>query len=233
MDDNDVRCNHSSDHKNQTQEISNSPHDPESSAQVIQISAETPPYALEQPDSSLNDGVEKPQTISVTRKDKGHLHATNHGVLSRYPFEALVRLGENPKTLRKIKHDLRAQLKPSGAVGETLFDRLWSSYLRCLLAAKAEASAFAPIDKPAGESRLITSLKERQLPTLVVQDFSGTSEAHLSPDLLRQLALVARYDAHFSKEMYRALGMLLILRSGGEAALEQCVGKILGVNRES
>jgi len=173
---------------------------------------------------------ELPQ-IPSTRKDKGRLHATNHGVLSRDPLEALVRLGENPKTLRKIKHDLRAQLKPSGAVGEMLFDRLWSSYLRCLLVAKAEATAFAPIDQPAGKSRLI--LKERELPTLVVEDSSGTGEAHLSTDLVRQLALVARYDAHFSKEIYRALTLLLILRNGGEAALEQCAGKLLGINRES
>jgi len=112
-----------------------------------------------------------------------------------------------------------------------LFDRLWSSYLRCLLVAKAEATAFAPIDQPAGKSRLI--LKERELPTLVVEDSSGTGEAHLSTDLVRQLALVARYDAHFSKEIYRALTLLLILRNGGEAALEQCAGKLLGINRES
>lgn len=170
--------------------------------------------------------------VQRTRKDKGHFHATNHGVLSRDPLEALVRLGESPKTLRKIKHDLRTQLKPSGAVGEMLFDRFWSSYLRCFLAAKAEANAFAPIDQPTGESRLIASLKEREVPTLIFQDPSRTSEPHLSTDLLRQLALVARYDAHFSKEMYRALGMLLILRSGGEAALEQCVGKVLGFNKE-
>lgn len=168
-----------------------------------------------------------------TRKDKNRLHAARHGVLSRYPLEALARLGENIRSLRRIERKFRAELKPSGIVAAVLFDRFFSSYLRCVLAARAEAATFAPIDQPAGEPRLITSLKEREVPTLVLQDSSGTSEAHLSADLLRQLALAARYDAHFSKEMYRALGMLLILRSGGEAALEQCVGKILGVNRES
>jgi hypothetical protein len=178
---------------------------------------------------------ELPQVPS-TRKDKGRLHATNHGVLSRYPHEALVRHGENPKTLRKIKRDLLAELKPSGTPGAMFFlffDRFWSSYLRCLLAAKAEAATSAPIDQPAGESQLIASLKEREVPTLVFPDSSGTSEIHLSADLLRQLALVARYDAHFSREMYRALGILLILRGGGEAALERCYGKILGVNKEA
>lgn len=113
------------------------------------------------------------------------------------------------------------------------FDRFFSSYLRCVLAARAEATAFAPIGQPAGESRLITSLKERELPTLVFQESGGISEARMSADLLRKLALAARYDVQVSKEMYRALAMLLILRSGGDAALEQCVGKILGASRES
>jgi len=38
-----TRCNHPSDQENQTQEISNSPHDPESYAQPIQTSVEAPP----------------------------------------------------------------------------------------------------------------------------------------------------------------------------------------------
>jgi hypothetical protein len=135
--------------------------------------------------------------------------------------------------MRLIERKLREELKPSGIVGATLFDRLFSSYLRCLLAARAEAALFAPIDQRAGEPRHFVSLKERDVPTLVLQDSSGASETHLPADLLRQLALAARYDAHFSKEMYRALALLLILRNGDEAGLEQCVGKILGVNRES
>jgi len=166
-----------------------------------------------------------------TRRDKNRLHTAHHGVLSRYPLEALAHLGENVRSLKRIERKFRAELKPSGIVAEMLFDRFFSSYLRCVLATRAEATAFAPIDQPAGESRLITSLRDQEVPTLVIQDSIETSEAHLSADLLRQLALAARYDAHVSKEMYRALAMLLILRSGGEAALEQCVGKILGVSQ--
>jgi hypothetical protein len=156
-----------------------------------------------------------------------------HAVLSRYPLEGLARLGENIRSLRQIERKFRAELKPSGILGATLFDRFFSSYLRCVLAARAEAATFAPIDLPAGESRHFISLKEREVPTLVLQDSSGASETHLPADLLRQLALAARYDAHFSKEMYRALAWLLIHRNGGEAALDQCAGKILGVSRES
>jgi hypothetical protein len=167
------------------------------------------------------------------RKDKNRLHATRHGVLSRYPLEALANLGENTRNLRRIERKFREELKPSGILATTLFDRFFSSYLRCLLAERAEAAMFAPIDQPAGEPRHFVSLKERDVPTLVLQESSGASETHLPADLLRQLALAARYDAHFSKEMYRALALLLVLRNGGEAALDQCVSKILGVNRES
>jgi hypothetical protein len=164
-----------------------------------------------------------------TRKDKNRLHGVRHGVLSRYPLEALAGLGENIRTLRRIERGFRAELKPSGVLGSALFDRFFSSYLRCILAAKAEAATFASIDQPTDKpSRLITSLKEMELPTLVLQDSTGTSGARISADLLGQLTLAARYDAQASKEMYRALGMLLILRSGGEAALEHCAGKILG-----
>jgi hypothetical protein len=134
------------------------------------------------------------------RKDKNRLHATRHGVLSRYPLEALASLGENTRNLRRIERKFREELKPSGIVGATLFDRLFSSYLRCLLAARAEAALFAPIDQPAGESRHFVSLKELEVPTLVLQDSNGASETQLPAELLRQLALAARYDAHFPKK---------------------------------
>jgi hypothetical protein len=167
------------------------------------------------------------------RKDKDHIHAMRHAVLSRYPLEALARLGENVKGFRRIERKFREELKPTGIVGAMLFDRFFSSYLRCVLAARAEAATFAPIDQP-GEPRLITSLKERELPTLVLQDQDPviTSES-LSPDLLRQLVLVARYDRHFAREMYRALGMLLVLRRSGQAGLEQCAEHMPGIQKEN
>ena len=169
------------------------------------------------------------------RKDKGHLHATRHAALSRYPLEALRHLGENPKTLRRQERRLRAKLKPPGVIGAIVFDRFWSSYLRCLLAARSELSALAPADIPTGQKSAGPSLREREVPTLVLpeaQDQRMTYEA-LPPDLFRQLALVQRYDRHFSREMYRALAMLLVLRSSGEAGLEQCIRHLLGVKKEN
>jgi hypothetical protein len=42
----------------------------------------------------------------------------------------------------------------------------------------------------------------------------------LPPNLLRGLVLAQRYDRHHSREMYSSLALLLLLRRGGEAALE-------------
>jgi hypothetical protein len=139
-------------------------------------------------------------------------------------MEALVRLGENRKHLRRIERMLWDELEPAGIAGAILFDRFWSSYLRCLLAARAEANALSPSDNSGDQHEFI---KEAELPTLVSVDHPGTQV--LSGEAFRQLALVARYDGHFSREMYRALAMLLVLRNGGAADLEQLVGRKLGL----
>jgi hypothetical protein len=174
----------------------------------------------------------KPRRTLGTRKDKKRLHSMRHGALSRFPLEALASLGESIKALRKIERKLREELKPSGIIAEIFFDRFWSSYLRCLLAARTEAIALTPFDQPTGQTRQTPSLKEAELPVLVWQNRDMLSDA-FSPDLFRQLVLVERYDRHFSREMYRSLAMLLILRSGCEAGLRQCIGKLLGSNAPS
>ena len=89
----------------------------------------------------------KPQTTGRARKDKRGLHTMRHAMLTRYPLQALARLGENVRHLRKIEREFRAELKPVGMVGQMLFDRMFSAYLRCLLAARAEAIALIPIDQ--------------------------------------------------------------------------------------
>jgi hypothetical protein len=74
--------------------------------------------------SSAGDGVsesDRPQRgrrATRARTDRGKLHARHHGVLSRNPLEALIRLGETPRHLRKIKKMLRAELMPSGLSGK-------------------------------------------------------------------------------------------------------------------
>lgn len=160
-------------------------------------------------DPPIDDRDTTPRISSARRKDEARLHVTRHAILSRFPLEALAALGENTRQLRKLEKKFRAELKPSGVVGELLFDRMWSSYLRCLLVARAEAVALAPTE------HLLTLDLEPQLSTE-----------------LRHLALVHRYDAHFSREMYRGLGMLLLLRDSGEAGLQRWVNKTIGASKE-
>ena len=50
----------------------------------------------------------------------------------------------------------------------------------------------------------------------------------MPPDLLRGLVLAQRYDRHHSREMYRSLALLLLLRRGREAALESWAIEMFG-----
>jgi hypothetical protein len=138
-------------------------------------------------------------------------------------------MGENAKTLRRLEHRYRDVLRSHSPLYDLLFDRFWVSYLRLLLSARLEARLIG--GKPAGKSEsLSVSLVPGNQPTLVYQ---GSSEASLSSeelpaDLLQGLVLVQRYDRHYSREMYRTLALLLLLRRGGDAALESWATEMLG-----
>ncbi len=164
------------------------------------------------------------------RTDAGRLHATRHAVLSRYPLQALRHLGEDPKSLRRLERRFRAELKPQGVIAEVLFDRFWSSYLRCLLAARTECSTFLRQHHEDSKGNRTCRLLEGPLPTFVVDDSVHPEvPASLDEDVLRELALVTRYDAHFGKEMYKAMGLLLVSRRHGHAGLEAAFCNLLGV----
>lgn len=167
------------------------------------------------------------------RKDKGHFHAVRHGVLSRFPLEALQRLGEDPKNLRRLENRFRTELKPRGVIADFWFDRFWSNYLRCLLAARTEVSAFLPGSQRSSEATPVPALVAGDLPTLVTgegQKLNLPLET-LKPDILHHLALAQRYDRHVSNEMFRALAMLLILRRSGIEGLEQAMAFTFGIER--
>ena len=51
-------------------------------------------------------------------------------------------------------------------------------------------------------------------------------------DVFRRLALIARYDRSAAREMYRTMSLLLIMRSEGEAGLENWVRATVGVKNE-
>lgn len=181
-------------------------------------SADPPPQSVNHSVDSPRDGVAASRARTVHRKDKNRLHAIRHGALSRYPLEALTGLGENIRPLRDYERALRKELNPSGVLGAILFDRFWSSYLRCLLAARADAAGFNPSARQAEMPGHAAAIIDGNLPTLITIDRVPVHES-ISPDLLRQLALVEKYDRHFSREMYRALTMLLAAKNGGQEGI--------------
>ncbi len=168
---------------------------------------------------------------SGRRKDSGRLHAVRHAVLSRYPLEALRHLGEDPKSLRQLERRFHTELKPQGAIAEVVFDRFWSSYLRCLLAARTEANVFLRQGLDSKKGKAEPRLLDGDLPILVVDQSaeSGLTPEPLGAETLHELALVQRYDRHFGKEMFSALALLLVLRRSSEAGLEDALAKIFGV----
>ena len=164
-----------------------------------------------------------PQRLTIARRarnDKKQLHARHHGVLSRHPLQALVRRGENLRELRQIEKMLRAELKPVGIFAELLFDRAWSSFLRCLLIARTEARLFTPVNQ--NDANAEPKLKEAELQTLVWPE-PGTTNYDFSRDLITQLETVLRYDGHHTREFHRSVVSLLALRDGGVRALLDCL----------
>jgi hypothetical protein len=169
---------------------------------------------------SESDCPQRPPRATRARKDKGLLHARRHSILSRYPLEALVRRGENLRELRQIEKMLRAELKPVGILAELLFDRAWSSFLRCLLIARTEARLFTPVNQ--NDANGEPELKEAELQTLVWPE-PGTTNYDFSRDLITQLETVLRYDGHHTREFHRSVVSLLALRDGGVRALLDCL----------
>jgi hypothetical protein len=169
---------------------------------------------------SQSDPAPRPAIARRARNDKMQLHAQHHGVLSRHPLQALVRRGENLRELRQIEKMLRAELKPVGIFAELLFDRAWSSFLRCLLIARLEARLLTPVDQDDADAE--PKLKEAELPSLVWPE-PGATNYDLSDDLMTHLETVLRYDSHFAREFHRSVISLLALRDGGAHALLDCL----------
>lgn len=160
---------------------------------------------------------------SRPRKDKARFHATKHGILARALLDALGRRGENVRQLRRLEHALRAKLQPVGVIAEVIFDRMWPSFLRCLLMARTEARTSTPDGPP---SELTFTSNFARLPK---SDFSFDDVSLLG---LQRLALIQRYDAHFSRDFFRSMGLLIAMRDGGKAGLTRQIEKTLGKNRD-
>lgn len=152
------------------------------------------------------------------RRDKGAVHTTHCGWLSLDIERALVRSGESPRNLRRYKRKFRAAFKPRGTLGELIFERWWTSHCRQVLIARLEAKLLVP-DHSHRRSPILPELREGDPPLLVTP--SGPTEFEGEPlrDLFSGLALAQRYVSYHAREEYRAGGLLLLMREGGEDAL--------------
>src|SRR5208283_162416 len=185
----------------------------------------------------IDDNARPPNTAQKNggRTDQGLLHAVRDSVLSRGLLETLTRYGENPRKLRGMEAELRSALKPKGPLGKLLFGRFWSCVLRQILLSRLEEIGLAPRSNASKRSMAIPSLREGPMPVLLTGEehedstaVSGTIEA-LEPDMFRRLALIARYDRCASKEMYRTLGFLMLMRDDGEKGLASGIRVAAGI----
>lgn len=223
--------------QNETVEAVNPPIDADISSNQLSegsSSPEAPPGScpLDVFPASAEQEFRKSELRKIRRTDSGKLHRVKHGVLSREALDALVQVGEDRKTFRRLERQYRAALRPSGPFGDLFFDRFWSSYLKLILIGRLETQLVA--GKSEGKSKPDSLvLVPGRLPTLASQHPDGQpveaipSEA-LPPDLLHGVVLAQRYDRHHSREMYRALALLLLMRRGGEAALESWASEMFG-----
>jgi hypothetical protein len=172
-----------------------------------------------------------------SRADSGKLYRIRHGILSRKLLNVLVQMGEDRRTLRRLEKQFRVALRPIGTMGNLFFDRFWSSYMRLMLICRVEARFIQGHLSNKTTPTSLVALVPGPQPALVSQDSEGQqSEAaqygeDLPPDLFRELVLVQRYDRHHSREMFRALSLLLLLRRGGEEALEDWAAEMVGSGR--
>jgi hypothetical protein len=151
------------------------------------------------------------------RGDKGKLHRRRNGLLSKHPLQVLARKGENIRDICHQERELRAELRPQGALGKILFDRLWSSYLRCLLIDRTEAELLSPDEQHSTRSTPLPTLRVDYVPTLVYENV--VTPDGICAEILKYLAITQRYDAHYSNDFYRNLGLLLAHRNGGVSGL--------------
>src|ERR1700686_1856811 len=99
-----------------------------------------------------------------------------------------------------MESELRATLKPQGALGRLFFDRFWASILRLILVARLEEGGLAPQGTTAKNSSSAPSLREGDLPILVLP---GSGDGAMDQpektiafdsDVFGRLALITRYD---------------------------------------
>ena len=182
-----------------------------------------------------DNDAKRPKHKNGGRKDRGRLHAVRDSVLTRGLMEILTRYGENLRKLRRMEAELRTALKPEGPLGSLLFGRFWQCVLRLILLGHLEARGLTPSRNIGKNPTATASLREGVMPILVTgeesdnaSDISDNAEV-LQPDLFHRLALIARYDRTVSREMFRCLSLLIVMRDGGEDGLGSAIRAVAGI----
>jgi hypothetical protein len=119
-------------------------------------------------------------------------------------------------------------------LGRLFFDRFWQCILRLILLAHLEARGLDPKKNASSKPVGTPSLREGFLPVLVTEEEPENQSAislaeTLDPDLLHRLVLIARYDRAASREMFRYLGFLILMRDSGDEGLVSGVRAIAGI----
>lgn len=198
---------------------------------VIQSTAGEPNIADQANDEGKVLELGQTRPSGATRRDKNRVHRMRHGMLSKYPFEVLISLGEDKRTLRRMERMFWAELRPQGMVGALLFDRFWFSYLRCLLAGRSASTTRRVNSNDPKES--IPSIMAGPSPVLVFPDGDKASASDLQDVLLREMALVENYDRQVSREMYRMLAILILIRDHGTESLAEALARFVGKKTNS
>jgi hypothetical protein len=176
---------------------------------------------------SANERQLKPAVTPHARKKTKNLTG---GILSSHPRQALVAAGESIQVLARIERSLRQELQPIGAIAQILFDRLLACLWRCMLIARKEKNVFAAENQPGTYEERFELAKQARM--LALAGGNSKSLDNQPADLLKNLAITQRYDGHCFREFFRALGLLLALRGGGDAGLTVVLAKTFGQNKE-
>jgi hypothetical protein len=147
-------------------------------------------------------------------------------------LETLRRNGQNLKPLRAMEKTLRETLRPAGPLADLFFDKFWASVLRLTLSSLLEESATTRSDAEIFGAARLPQIHRRSEPMLSEFESDGESNrglANSDADILHRLSLLGRYDAAASREMYRCLSLLLVLRDEGDPGLIEWAKAAAGI----
>jgi hypothetical protein len=137
--------------------------------------------------SEKNDSQKPPRA----RKQKRRRYNT-HGILSRYPEEALAKAGGDTTRLRRIKRNLYQNIQPDGPLEELLLDYMCSCHSKIVLLEHMDSKA-----PPTEEKSHVERVREAGM--LAMVGARPVGDGGVSREDARK-ELFLRYHKHLSRE---------------------------------